>query len=96
MILDFSEIYIHIELRRVVFAFVLYSIDKSNCSRDLHSSEILSSVDWRLVTEILGQTVGSVFEGQIVMLRQNPEVTEPTVYKHYFIVHERLMYTVTS
>jgi hypothetical protein len=94
MILDFSEFYIRVELWREVF--VLYSIDKSDCSRDVHCSEILSSVDWWLVTDILGQTVGSLFKAQTVMLQQNPVVTEPTIYKHYFIIHERPMYTATS
>ena len=44
----------------------------------------------------MGQTIGSVFKGQTVMLQQNPEVTKPTVYKYYFITHESLIYAVTS
>ena len=50
--------------------------------RDLCSPEILSSMDWWLVTDILGQTVSSVFKGQTVMLQQNPEITEPIIYTY--------------
>jgi len=39
-------------------------------------------MDWWLVTDILGQTVSSVFKGQTVMLQQNPEITEPIIYTY--------------
>jgi hypothetical protein len=34
------------------------------CKRDLWSSGMLRSVDWRSVTEVSGQTISHVFKGQ--------------------------------